>query len=368
MPIPAEVLAEVSNENQTLVAVVQQDLRVVYFYIYPQEAFEERFPVRACWVRNRVAAPQSTDNMAMEQGVAPRLAAEFCRNIAGEAELDPQLISIIWSESDDGAALWYQGQLLAIIPGWSLYIDHSICYSASCIKDNPLVLPLGSASTNTQYALAQHTRQFWRRWQQEEGNPWPLLQTEYIQCYEQHFGPSVKYYAIDQGKWPPMAISQHEKEGIYYFLTIGVSIRPQPWVEILFNDDASQYRRMEMALAIDGQYVNEDNAIHMASALAGFAHVPWNKITWLGEGHTLESAVAPQGYEGYILSSALYADADHLTLPHQQDDPVNIYWASPIFTRERELAHSVPNGGSDLLKKLQQQGVNHIFSPRQAVI
>lgn len=64
----SEVLAEVSNENQTLVAVVQQDLRVVYFYIYPQEAFEERFPVRACWVRNRVAAPQSTDNMAMEQG------------------------------------------------------------------------------------------------------------------------------------------------------------------------------------------------------------------------------------------------------------------------------------------------------------
>ncbi len=158
------------------------------------------------------------------------------------------------------------------------------------------------------------------------------------------------------------------KRGDILFLTIGVSIRPQPWVEILFNDDASQYRRMEMALAIDGQYVNEDNAIHMASALAGFAHVPWNKITWLGEGHTLESAVAPQGYEGYILSSALYADADHLTLPHQQDDPVNIYWASPIFTRERELAHSVPNGGSDLLKKLQQQGVNHIFSPRQAVI
>ncbi len=27
----SEVLAEVSNENQTLVAVVQQDLRVVYF-------------------------------------------------------------------------------------------------------------------------------------------------------------------------------------------------------------------------------------------------------------------------------------------------------------------------------------------------
>ncbi|AKF39008.1 TPA: suppressor of fused domain protein [Yersinia enterocolitica] len=364
----SEVLAEVSNENQTLVAVVQQDQRVVYFYIYPQEAFEERFPVRACWVRNLVAAPISADNVALEQGLAPRLAAEFCRNVAGEAELDAQFISIIWSESDDGAALWYQGQLLAIIPGWSLYIDHSVCYSASCIKDNPLTLPLGSASTNTQYARAQNTRQFWRTWQQEEGNPWPALQAEYIQCYEQHFGPAIKYYAIDQGKWPPMAISQHEKEGIYYFLTLGVSIRPQPWVEILFNDDATKYRRFEMAIAIDNQYVNEDNAIHMASALAGFAHVPWGKITWLGEGHTLESEVAPQGYEGYILSSKLYDNADSLILPLQQDDPVNIYWASPVFASEREFAHSAPNGGYDLLKKLQQQGVNHIFSPRESVI
>lgn len=165
-----------------------------------------------------------------------------------------------------------------------------------------------------------------------------------------------------------MAISQHEKEGIYYFLTLGVSIRPQPWVEILFNDDATKYRRFEMAIAIDSQFVNEDNAIHMASALAGFAHVPWGKITWLGEGHTLESEVAPQGYEGYILSSKFYDNADSLILPFQQDDPVNIYWASPVFASEREFAHGVPNGGYDLLKKLQQQGVNYIFSPRESVI
>lgn len=145
-------------------------------------------------------------------------------------------------------------------------------------------------------------------------------------------------------------------------MTIGVSIRPQPWVEILFNDDASQYRRMEMALAIDGQYVSEDNAIHMASALAGFAHVPWNKITWLGEGHTLESAVAPQGYEGYILSSALYADADHLTLPLSRTIR-SIYIGPVLFLPASELAHSVPNGGSDLLKNYSSKGLI-IFSPR----
>ncbi|CND96698.1 suppressor of fused domain protein [Yersinia nurmii] len=364
----SEVLAEVSNENQTLVAVVQQDQRVVYFYIYPLESVEDRFPVRACWVRNLTAAPQLDDNAAIEQGLAPRLAAAYCRNIAGEEALDAQYIKIIWSESDDGAALWYQGQLLAVIPGWSLYIDHSVCYSASCIKENPLTLPLGSASTNTQYAQAERTRQFWRVWQQEDGNPWPGMQVEYIRRYEQHFGPAQKYYAIDQGRWPPMAISQHEKDGVYYFLTLGVSIRPQPWVEILFNDDAGKYRRIELALAVDSQYVNEDNAVRMASALAGFAHVPWGKISWLGEGHSLESEVAPQGYEGYVLSANLYPEHASLTLPQLQGDPVNIYWASPIFTSEREFAHSLPNGGYDLLVKMRQRQVNHIFAPREPVI
>ncbi|HFJ4328640.1 suppressor of fused domain protein [Serratia liquefaciens] len=363
----SHVLAEVSNENQTLVAVVQQDHRAAYFYIYPSEENSERFQVRACWLRNLAAAPQQEDSAAMALGQPPMLAAEFCRNLEGEAPLNPEGLTVVWTESDDGAALWYYGQLLAVIPGWSLYIDHSVCYSASCIKESPLAYPLGSASTNTQYALAESTRQFWRSWQREEGNPWPKMQSDYQAHYEQHFGPSVKYYAIDQGKWPPMAITQHERDGIYYFLTLGVSIRPMPWVEILFNDDASRYRRMEMGIAIDGQYMTEENAIQMASALAGFAHVPWSKITWFGEGHTLESEVAPQGYEGYVLSSSFYPYHEHLSLPKQYGDPVNIFWASPVFEAERLLAHATPNGGHELVNKLREQGVDHIFRPRQPV-
>lgn len=95
-------------------------------------------------------------------------------------------------------------------PGWSLYIDHSVCYSASCIKESPLAYPLGSASTNTQYAQAESTRQFWRSWQREEGNPWPKMQRDFQARYELHFGPSVKYYAIDQAsghRWPSPSTS-----------------------------------------------------------------------------------------------------------------------------------------------------------------
>lgn len=294
------------------------------------------------------------------------LAAEYCRNLEGEAPLNPEGLMVVWSESDDGAALWYYGQLLAVIPGWSLYIDHSVCYSASCIKESPLAYPLGSASTNTQYAQAESTRQFWRSWQREEGNPWPKMQRDFQARYEPHFGPSVKYYAIDQGKWPPMAITQHERDGIYYFLTMGVSIRPMPWVEILFNDEASRYRRMEMAIAIDSQYMTEDNAVQMASALAGFAHAPWARLTGSAKG--IRWSRTWRRWATRVIFYRRPSTRIALTaLPQQYGDPVNLFWASPVFTAERQLAHATPNGGHDLVNRLREQGVDHIFRPRQPV-
>ena len=65
---------------------------------------------------------------------------------------------------------------------------------------------------------------FWREW--HDGSEWDKVQNDLMACYQARFGESVKYYAIDQGSWPPMAISQHWHQGVWYFLTIGMSIRP----------------------------------------------------------------------------------------------------------------------------------------------
>jgi hypothetical protein len=296
------------------------------------------------------------------------LAAQYCRNLEAEAPLDPAHIQILWNESDDGAALWYQGLLLAVIPGWSLYIDHSVCYSAGCIKQNPLTFPLGSASTNTQYELADKTRQFWRDWQQEDHNPWPKIQRKFLASYEERFGPSVKYYGIDQGNWPPMAISQHEDEENYYFFTLGMSIRPMPQIDIIFNDEAREHRRIELAFAVGKEYVTEENAVQMASALSGYAQLPWTTLSWLGEGHTLISPMAPLGYEGHVVSSALCSPSSKMTLPDSYGDPVNQFWISPIFTGEREFALSRPNGGYDLVAAMIEHGARHVFAPRSPVM
>lgn len=365
----SEILAEVSNDKQTLIAMVEQDDRVVYLYIYAREDLRDRFPrMRGCWVRNLSPAPLHDDTQALEQGLPPMLAAQYCRSLEAEAPLDPAGIQILWNESDDGAALWYHGLLLAVIPGWSLYIDHSVSYSAGCIQQNPLTFPLGSASTNTQYALAEKTRQFWRDWAHEEHNPWPKIQRNFNACYDQRFGPAVKYYAIDQGTWPPMAISQHEDDHNYYFFTSGMSIRPMPQIELIFNDEAENHRRIELAFAVGKEYVDEANAVQMASAMSSYAQLPWTTLSWLGEGHTLLSPVAPLGYEGHVISSGLGDSLGKFELPRCYGDPVNLLWITPIVATEVEFAQSRPNGGNELISLLREAGIGPVFAPRATVV
>lgn len=360
------LIAEVPNQQNTLTAIVEQDARTAYFYIWPNDLFRSQYAVRGCWLRNLLPAPAREDREAMEQGIAPLLSAEYCRTLEAEPMLDPAGLQILWEPSDDGAALWYYGQLLAVIPGWSLYQDKQVSFSAGCIKENRLTAPLGSASTNDYYARAEQQRHFWRDW--HDGHLWDAVQRELMQCYQAQFGESVKYYAIDQGNWPPMAISQHWHQGVWYFLTLGMGIRPMPQVDYLFDELAPQYRRVELAMAVDGEVMNEANAVQMASALAEFAHLPWARLTWIGEGHTLASEVAPVGFESFLLANGLAPEVAQFRLPKRDGDRPNLLWATPITEAERQFAQSAERGGQQLLQRLQAEGNDHIFRPRQEVV
>ncbi|MGP4128901.1 hypothetical protein OJE16_03495 [Pantoea tagorei] len=131
------LIAEVHNQQHTLTAIVEQDERTAYFYIWPTDLFRSQYAVRGCWLRNLLPAPAQEDRAAMEQGIAPLLSAEYCRTLEAEPPLDPAGLQVLWEPSDDGAALWYYGQLLAVIPGWSLYQDKQVSFSAGCIKKKP---------------------------------------------------------------------------------------------------------------------------------------------------------------------------------------------------------------------------------------
>ncbi|MBV4367690.1 suppressor of fused domain protein [Erwinia sp. BNK-24-b] len=355
-------LAEVFNQQQTLIATVEQDERTAYFYLRPTEPFRGKFAVRGCWLRNLLPAPAQEDLDAMAQGVPPLLSAEYCRTLEAEPILQPAGLQVVWTPGDDGAALWYQGQLLAVIPGWSLYQDKQVSFSAGCIKENRLTAPLGSASTNAYYEQAVKDRHFWRDW--HDGHLWEPVQRDMLRCYEAQYGDSLKYYSIDQGNWPPMAISQHYHQGSWYFLTLGMCIRPMPWVDFLY-EDATHHRRTELAMAIDAEVMSEENAVQMASALANFAHFPWARLSWLGEGHTLSSAVAPVGFEGFLLSAEL---GERFTLPQREGEKVSLLWATPVTAAEQEFAEKEARGGFELVERLTESGHDHIFRPRPQLV
>lgn len=360
------LIAEVPNQQHTLTAIVEQDARTAYFYIWPSDLFRSHYAVRGCWLRNLLPAPAEEDREAMEQGIAPLLSAEYCRTLEAEPMLDPAGLQVLWEPDDTGAALWYYGQLLAVIPGWSLYQSKQVSFSAGCIRKNRLTAPLGSASTNEYYARAEQQRHFWRDWHDDQ--QWEKIQHEMLQVYQARWGESVKYYAIDQGSWPPMALSQHWHNGVWYFVTLGMSIRPMPQVDYLFEELAPQYRRVELALAVDGEVMTEANAVQMASALAEFAHLPWARLTWIGEGHTLASEVAPVGFESFLLANALAPEAASLRLPKRDGDRPELLWATPITEAERHFAQSDEQGGQQLLQRLLAEGNSHIFRPRQEVV
>lgn len=359
------LLAEVHNQQHTLTATVEQDGRTVYFYIWPADLFRSQYAVRGCWVRNLLPAPAEEDRDALEQGIPPLLSAEFCRTLEAEPVLDPAGLQILWDPADDGASLWYYGQLLATIPGWSLYQHRQVSFSAGCIKENPLTAPLGSASTNTHYAQAEQHRQFWRTW--HDGQQWQQVEQRLLQCYQQQFGEPIHYYAIDQGRWPPMAISQHWHRGCWFFLTLGMSIRPMPKVDYLFSEQPSVPRRIELALAVDGEIMSAEHAVQMASALAEFAHLPWSQLDWLGEGHILSSEVTPVGFDSFLLSHQLAEGGIAFQLPKDDEEKPALLWATPVTSEERLLAQQSSTGSQQLIARLLAAGNSHIFRPRASV-
>jgi len=349
-------------------AVVEQDDRTAYFYLYPAELHSKKYRMRACWLRNLKPAPLKRDSAAMENGDAPMLESHFCAHPDGKEPLKAELVSIVWMPEEDGAAVLYEGEVLGVIPGWSLYADEPASYAADCLDADAssIVFPLGIKGENEQYERIADAVAFRQMWESTAEPLWPQIQQQFISVYESHFGELKQYFAIDNNQWPPMALGRFEKDNIVYFLSMGISIRPMPWVSYLYNDNATAYRRMEVALAVSKDDYSEEEITKMAEGIAVMADIPWRHISWLGEGHTIGSTKLPAPFESVVLSGALY-NGETLEMPAMFGDKVNLFWISPITLEEREFAHRRSNGGYELLEKMIEEDVTHVVRKREEI-
>lgn len=352
-----EILIEEVSPNGNVFAIVEQTESCCYFYLHGHESTS--FGVKSCWVRNFNAAPEQLDVSSMRSGESPMLPRSHCRHPNGASKFGKSELNVIWAEEGDAAALTHNEELVAVIPSWSGTKGfHG--YARDCISESPLCWELGTPETNVQFARYERASKFWRLWSEDQ-NPWPRLRDELCGSLERAFGRHSNYYAIDGGNWPPKAILRIPAPGRVVLATIGVSIRPQPKVEMHYEDPSS-HRRIELGIGLDAS-LSDDAIKKFASYISAQSNLPWSNFTFLGHGHTIPSDIAAElsgGCLPFVLLVKTSLGSPAVGLPRFQDDPASLLWMIPISERERQFAEA--NGSSELVSRLERANVTWIAS------
>jgi hypothetical protein len=336
----ANVLLEEVGPNGNLQAVVESEEDVCYFYIFSEP--ETKFGMRSVWVRNYGPAPKSIDGDRMRKGHPPCNPAAYCADPAGSPAPDADALNVVWLPEGNGVALYENHELLAIIPPWSGQSGfHG--YAREAIGEGPVAWEL--AEDNVLIKRFKDAALFWDSWNDET---WPNIQDNLISRLEGGYGEHSNYYAIDDGEWPPKAILRIPRTDGTVLVTIGVSLRPQPNVE-LSTESPEQFRRIELGALLPLSWSDADIK-RFASYLSAQSGLPWSKYTWLGAGHTIhcDSWLNPE-FPFAILQHEHPALPD-VTLDRQTGDPVNLLWFLPISAEERTAA--MENGSESVVKQL----------------
>lgn len=359
---PAASLLDEVNPFGTLEAVVLDDDRTVYLQLFSPA--ERRF-VTAVWLANRIPGPETFDIEGMRQGLPPLMIKRACRHPDGSPPFDPSKLSVVWFEQGDGVVLYNGDDMIGVIPPWSGR-EGFMGHSAGVLEETPFAWPLSDEAKSTFEERAAKSKAYWDV-RFTEGD-WATLQDKGVDFLESRLGAHRRYWAIDGGKFPPMAVALFRPTAypdIAIYSTIGMSAQPMPKVEMAY-EDPGLFQRVELAIATFGE---QDWAPRLLSSLAGY---PWSSLSWLGEGHTMRynsgsvaavlmTAKPPDTVLGSILKRRSVSPPNLSGLVDRSGDPVNVLWVLPISTQEQTLAEL--NGTSTVVAALSKQGRGWVCRP-----
>jgi hypothetical protein len=342
----SQLLAESRSPSCPITATVEQDNKVAYFYLWGDEGLD--FGVKACWIRNLDDAPIEINVKEIKKGIPPMLNKEFCKFANGQKSLEINDLEIVWLEEGDGAALLERNEIIAIIPSWGS-IGGFPGYARDCKGQGEYCWEL--TSWNILEERVKKSKEYWNLWD-EEITPFQIIQPQLLKIYENTLGSSEKYFAIDGKEWPPKGLFLKNGDLRDVFVTVGVSILPMPTVE-MYSENPEEINRIELGIILNSGLTQSelDNVVNWISGQAG---IPWNRISWLGNGHTITFNLF---VNSKITSVILVKDLDvvpHLEIEDYRGSNVNILWMIPITENERNY---VINNGSELfLKRLNSIG------------
>jgi hypothetical protein len=353
-----EVVIEETSPHGNLEAIIEQDARVAHFYL--RSPVHEDFGLKICWVRNLSEAPDVLDVEGMEQGIPPMLPREFCAHPEGQAPLDPARLRLVWFPEGDGVALLEDGEMLAAIPAWGGMKGFS-GYARDCMGQSSLCWKLeDSTDFNNRIAAAER---YWDEWDQGK-SPWPACQDAFLGAYENVLGPHTRYFAIDGGKWPPKALVRFDRADCTFLLTLGISLRPQPAVEMYYEEPAD-FRRVEFA-ACFASGVSDEVISGFAGYLSGQSSLPWDQFSFIAHGHTIRCDAFTKDAALCGFTSILLIDtprcAPGLNPPRIGGEKVSLLWAVPVTSEEQQIAER--EGSKEIIKRFPRDLPVHMIGAR----
>ena len=341
-----EILLEERSPTCPITAIVEQDHRVAYFYLWGDQ--NTRFQTKACWIRNLKEAPEEMEVSEIKEGNSPMMAKKFCKYPQGQSPLKKSKLKLIWTEEGDGAALFFEDEILVIIPSWSGMTEFP-GYAKDCVGEGKFAWELKVGNIFPQRIEA--AKSFWDLWD-KEANPFFVNQPLILEKYEEALGKDDKYYATDGGEWPPKGLYLRMGAEKVVFATVGVSLLPQPQMEMHF-EFPNQKNRIELGLILKNKF-SETQLDEIANWISGVASIPWDNITFLGEGHTTNFEIpGKESFKAVIFTKKLNV-LPKVELDPFRNSPINLLWMIPISESERTFI--IENGSSELIKELNLIG------------
>ncbi|MBP3459419.1 MAG: suppressor of fused domain protein [Lachnospiraceae bacterium] len=337
------VLLESWSPSCEIQAFVEESDTCCYFYLWFHPG-RENAHVKSCWICNVGKSPDKLDTDAMKNGMAPPMPKEYVKHDAGGIRLNQEKLNVIWFEEGDAAALLEGDKLLCVIPGWSGEYDFS-GYSRYAVGMAPYAWELAQAE-NVLLERVHKSREFWNYL---EGEFWGQVQQMHMETLENFFGKHEQYFAIDGRKFPPKALISGSKDGVCYGITAGVSLLPMPQVEQYFQDETSDFRRIELGFAATEE--KRDICMNMYSYISSISNIPWREISFLGHGHTVPCQVIDGFSAVWLLDSRLLSQIDAPVYPDFMKDKINLLWLVPL--KEEEYQKVMEIGTEEALKLLQ---------------
>ncbi|WP_424529709.1 suppressor of fused domain protein [Sphaerisporangium viridialbum] len=287
----------------------------------------------AVWLANHVQAPSSVDLGRVGTGQAPVMPVANTRSPEGTPPFTAGELEVLWFEEGDGAALYRNGELLAVIPGWSDLERGMPGYARDAVGESPFAWSLQEALEGLAPRIAK-ARSYWE-WRDGDG-AWPSFQQFVMSHLDARVGPAARYWDIGGDRLPTVGITERPRNGYTMLSTVGMSCQRMPTVE-QYIERPDTYARIELAIATRGE------ATEAAQLFLWLARYPWHSVTWLGHGHTArwyrEPASFPlgPGYHGVLMLDTVPGLPD-LSGFALGGDEVRWLWLVPVTDQELQIA------------------------------